>query len=276
MPSAKEPVRRLIRLGRISAAQVLSGVAKVLDPRAGCPLSWTPAPLTPVWSGFDDFGTGDGAPMNLRVWFPSLTSGGSLLRDCGRFPLVVLVNGQCQSATSPHLHWGSIATSLARSGYIVAAPNFGGSINFADEATFDRLDAAVQWMRGTSPLSSVTFPGEIGIAGHSYGGLLAMRYALRATIPPVSTVALLGSAVSEDVPSLDLLRTRFNGFRLFCWGEADNFAGVSDRDWSAAAGPGHAVRFSQANHWDFFPTSPPTPCADGLRRPGAVHNAPGS
>ncbi|MET1002476.1 MAG: hypothetical protein ABWZ15_11760, partial [Acidimicrobiia bacterium] len=146
---------------------MVSGVAEVLDPRTGCPVSWTPAPLTPVWSGFDDFSTGDGAPMEIRVWFPSFTSGGSLLRDCGRFPLVVLVNGQCQSATRPHLHWGSIATSLARSGYVVAAPNFGGSIGFGDEATFDRLDAAVQWMRATSPLSLVTFPGEIGIAGHS-------------------------------------------------------------------------------------------------------------
>ncbi len=64
-------------------------------------VSWTPAPLTPVWSGFDDFSPSDGAPMDVRVWFPSVTPGGSLLRDRGRFPLIVLVNGQCREETTP-------------------------------------------------------------------------------------------------------------------------------------------------------------------------------
>jgi dienelactone hydrolase len=268
MQPAGQHVWNLIRRGRISAARVLAGLAEVFDPGTGCPVAWTPAPLTPVWSGFDDFGPSEGAPMQIRVWFPSFTSGGSLLRECGRFPLIVLVNGQCQNDTNPHLHWGPIATSLARSGYVVAAPNFGGGIDFNSQAHFNLLEAAVQWMRGTSPFASVTFPWEIGVAGHSYGGLLAMRYALRATIPPVSTIAILGSAIGEDTANLDLLRIRFNGFRLFCWGGRDTFGQVPDRDWSAAAGPGHAVRFGQANHWDFFPTSPPTPCAVGLSERG--------
>jgi hypothetical protein len=231
-------------------------------------VSWTPAPLTPVWSGFDDFTPSDGAPADIRVWFPSLTPGGSLLRDRGRFPLIVLVHGQCREETTPQLHWGPIATSLARSGYIVAAPNFGGEIHFASQADFDRLQSSVQWVRGTSTFASVTFPWEIGIAGHSYGGLLAIRFAVRATLPPVSTIAVLGSSVGEDVENLDQLRNRFDGFRLFCWGGADTFGHIPDRDWSAAAGPGHAVRFSQGNHWDCFPRSPPTPCARGLSERG--------
>jgi hypothetical protein len=231
-------------------------------------VSWTPTPLTPVWSGFDDFGPSDGAPADVRVWFPSASSGGPLLRDHGRFPLVVLVHGQCRQDERHHLHWGPIATSLARSGYIVAAPAFGPEIHFADPAAFDRLESSVQWMRGRSPFASVTFPGEIGVAGHSYGGLLAMRYALFASLPPVSTLAVLGSALGEDVEHLDLLRDRFVGFRLFCWGGEDIFGQVPDRDWSAAAGPGHGVRFGEANHWDFFPPSPPTPCATGIGERG--------
>jgi acetyl esterase/lipase len=234
-------------------------------PRPGEPaVSWTPTPLTPVWSGFDDFTPDDGAPIDVRVWFPSATPGGTLLRDHGRFPLVALVNGQCPQETTPHLHWGPIATSLARSGYIVAAPNFGGGIDFRSPTSFDWLESSVQWVRATSPFSSVTFPGEIGVAGHSYGGLLAIRFALRATLPPVSTIAVLGSAVSEDVEHLDLLRDRFVSFRLFCWGGGDLFGQVPDRDWAAAAGPGHAVRIGQAGHWDCFPPSPPTPCATGV------------
>jgi hypothetical protein len=93
-----------------------------------------------------------------------------------------------------------------------------------------------------------------------------MRYALRATTPPVSTIAVLSSAVGEDVEYLDLMRDRFVGFRLFCWGGADTFGQVPDRDWAAAAGPGHAVRFSEASHWDCFPS--PTPCATGLSERG--------
>jgi predicted dienelactone hydrolase len=183
-------VGRIVRGARFSAARAVSGFARVLAPGSECPVSWTPAPLTPVWSGFDDFGPGDGAPTEIRVWFPSFSSGGSVLRECGRFPLVVMVNGQCQADANPHLHWGPIATSLGRSGYIVAAPNFGGAIDFNSQADFNLLGAAVQWLRGPSPFASVIFPWEIGIAGHSYGGLLAMRYALGAAIPPVSTIAI--------------------------------------------------------------------------------------
>ena len=83
--------------------------------------------------------------------------------------------------------------------------------------------------------------------------LHAMRYPLSSLMPPVSTVTVLGSAVSEDVATLDALRNGFTGFRLFCWGGSDTFGQIHDRDWSQAGGPGHAVRFTQASHWDLFP-----------------------
>jgi hypothetical protein len=211
-----------------------------------------------------DAGAGDGAPVPVRVWHPSLTPGGPLLTGCGRFPLVALVHGQCLADEDPHLHWNEIANSLARSGYVVMAPNLGGGVDFDSAADMARLSATVQWVLAGSPYSEVIHPGEIGMAGHSYGGLLAMRYALRPQHPPVAVIAILGSAVSEDTPTLDRLREAFAGPRLFCWGGADVFGQIAERNWAEAAGTGHAVRFGRANHWDFFPTDPPTPCAEGL------------
>lgn len=258
----------LARRVRGRGARLLRDLADVLDPGGGCPVAWTPAPLTPVWSGRADHEAGDGPPVDVRVWYPAATSSGPPLTGCGLFPLVLLVHGQCAPDAAPHLHWESIAISLARSGYVVAAPNLGGLIHFDSATNLGQVRDTVAWIVHQSPYAPVVHRWEIGVAGHSYGGLLAMRYALGASFPPVSTVAVLGSAVSEDVPTLDALRARFTGFRLFCWGGGDTFGQIPDRDWSAAAGPGHAVRFTEAGHWDVFPPIPPTPCATGFNERG--------
>lgn len=252
---------------RRAGAGVLTKLGHKLEP-TGCPLSWTPTPLTPVSSGRVDVTVAQGAPLETRLWYPA-RSGGSMLRGCGRFPLVVLVHGQCVTDQAPHRHWEAIGVSLARSGYVVAAPNFGGGIDFHSDAVAASIDATVRWARDASPAAPIVFPYEIGIAGHSYGGLAAIRYAVRASMPAVSTVAVLGSAISEDVENVDLLRQRFSGARLFAFGGADIFGQVPDRDWSAAAGRGHAVRFTTANHWDCFPPIPPTPCATGFAERGS-------
>ena len=75
-------------------------------PRAQCPLSWRPTVLTPVFYGMQDFGPSSGAPGPLRVFYPTLegtVDEAPLLRDCGRYPLIVLLHGQklLQKSSSP-------------------------------------------------------------------------------------------------------------------------------------------------------------------------------
>lgn len=220
-------------------------------------VSWTPTPLTPVWYGSAD---AVGQPAPMRVWYPSARRDGPRL--AGRYPLVVLVHGQCPADDTPHLRWEATARSVARSGYIVAAPHLG--LVTPGPATVQRLASTVDWLLGASTYARSIHPAEIGIAGHSYGGFAAIDYALSGTLRPVSTIAILGTGLhhEDDEGRAEALRTGFRGARLFCWGGGDPFATVRDADWAEAAGAGHAVRFDTANHWDAFP--PPTPCAGVL------------
>lgn len=234
------------------------------------PFAWPPTPLTPVRWGADAFTIGDGAPTQLRVWYPSRRTGGPIITDEGRFPLIVLLHGQCQLETEPHLHWEETARSLARSGYMVAAPNLGGLVDFNDPADLAAVGATVRWMLDRWAHRALVHPQEIGIAGHSYGGLLAIRYATGAPLPPVSAVAVLSSS-THDAPSVLAPLRNLAGARLFCFGGQDSPAEVGDAEWAEAAGAGHEVRFTDAGHWDCFPE--PTPCAEGLfdeRGPCAV------
>jgi hypothetical protein len=81
---------------RNQAAEVIDAVQKVLRPR--CPIPWRPNVLAPVFYGTRDVGPADGAPATARVYVPSLDGspdGAPVLRDCGRYPLIVFAHGNC-------------------------------------------------------------------------------------------------------------------------------------------------------------------------------------
>ena len=42
-----------------------------IPPRAGCPIGWQPSALTPVFHGYRTYAPADGAPVPLRVFYPS-------------------------------------------------------------------------------------------------------------------------------------------------------------------------------------------------------------
>jgi hypothetical protein len=90
-----------------------------------CPIAWRPTALAPVFYAYRDYGTAGGAPGDVRVFFPSLDGSpdsGEILRDCGRYPLIVFAHGHCSTDTDHYLKRFEVPAVLARAGYVVAVP----------------------------------------------------------------------------------------------------------------------------------------------------------
>lgn len=83
------------------------------------PIAWRPNALAPVFYGRRSYGTADGAPGDVRVFFPSLDGSpdtGEILRPCGLYPLIVFAHGHCPTDTDEYLKWFEVPAVLARAG----------------------------------------------------------------------------------------------------------------------------------------------------------------
>lgn len=230
-----------------------------VPPPVTCPIGWQPTALSPVRSGSRTLGPGEGAPVPLRVFFPSLgpdLESAPLLEGCGRYPLVVVAHGYSPGDTEPHLRWSRLAAHLARAGYVVVVPFLAGNASGSDpswsahpdEAT---LRAVTSWARTDWVHADVLLTDEAtGIVGHGFGALLAARVAHRGSV--AAWVGLSGPwqgwagddpfpLTLADVPSL-----------LVWGGPADRGAHLPDTTWQAMARPRHRVVFAGGWPWDYL------------------------
>ncbi len=156
-------------------------------PPATCPIGWQPQALAPVFFGARSLGPPDGAPVPLRIFFPSLDGSAEsapLLGGCGRYPLVLFAHGHCQGDTDHYDRWFRIPAQLARAGYVVVVPHLAGNAGgespsvstHPDEAT---LDAVLSWARSGWEHAGVLLPPPAtGVVGHSFGAMLDARFAV--------------------------------------------------------------------------------------------------
>jgi hypothetical protein len=76
-------------------------VNRILTPFLGddhriCPISWQPSISKPAFYGYRDFSIEDGAPANVRVFYPSLEGSphdAPMLAGCGHYPLILFLHG---------------------------------------------------------------------------------------------------------------------------------------------------------------------------------------
>src|SRR5215213_9897235 len=158
-----------------------------LAPPDTCPIGWQPNALEPVFYGVRDYSAADGAPANLRVFFPSLDGAvhsAPILDGCGRYPLVLFVHGDCSqnnpNVNEHYLQWFYPQAQLARSGYVVVVPNFGqvGHPSNFEQENNAFLDQTRSWMRDNWEHRDVLMSEPAtGIYGHSYGALISALYA---------------------------------------------------------------------------------------------------
>lgn len=221
-----------------------------------CALSFGPSVLAPVFYGYRDYDTVDGAPGPVRVYFPSIDgtpASARYLQGCGLFPLVIFLHGNCSSEPNHYRKWVYLPYTLARGGYVVAAPRLPGVESGSWDADVTLVQDLITWMRHgwrfRAGLERTT-----GIVGHSYGAMLGAVVA--PTVSADAYVSLSGGWIewfSTPPPYLSALAAP----SLFMWGTGDDSYAVLDDGastfWDAVPAPKHRVSFDGANHWDYLP-----------------------
>lgn len=237
-----------------------------LPPPASCPIGWQPAALTPVFYGARDLGPADGAPVRVRIFFPSLDGAvfsAPVLVGCGRYPLLVLAHGHCPGDPANYQKWFLLPAQLARAGYVVVVPELaataGGVHPSADpHPDLATLSAVIQWARQQWEHRDVLMgPPATGIVGHSYGAMVAARFAAAGGIAAYAGL----SGVWQDWPSGPPPIFAVTTPTLLTWGgEFDLFTQLTDSAWNQLPQPRHRAVFAEGQHWDYLPAGS-VPCA---------------
>jgi pimeloyl-ACP methyl ester carboxylesterase len=274
MLTRRELVRSALAVGVFGlVSDVLSGcTAEDLRQLQETTPGWFASILAPVFYGWHDFGPTDGAPTDLRVWYPSLdgTPQDARVAVAGHFPLVLFLHGQCAGVTDQYQTWFVLPAQLARSGYVVAVPDLGPEPAAPWENTSALTSAlkTLQWMRSAWPIRHVLAP-ETAVVGHSFGALLGAKtvangdpgYAVPTpapTVPPgpptpafSAFVGLAGPwanwAGVEQLPSL-------TAPTLLLFGDNDILAPFTNAMWDRIlpSTPKYRLRFTSAEHWDMW------------------------
>lgn len=244
-----------------------AGPAAATPPPASCLIGWQPQALAPVFWGVRSLGPADGAPVPLRIFFPSIegsVESAALLEGCGRYPLIVFAHGHCIGDSTHYRRWLRLPAQLARSGYVVVVPHLAGiaggqSPSVSTHPDLATLRSVVAWARSGWEHANVLLPPPAtGVAGHSYGAMLAARFAVDEQV--VAYAGLSGSwgdwfgDAPKPLPLLDLPN-------LLVWGgEESTDIQLSDATWNQLRKPRHRVIFENGEHWDYLDSSVNVPC----------------
>lgn len=245
-----------------------------VPPPASCPIAWQPQALAPVFWGVRSLGPADGAPVDLRIFFPSLdgsVESAPLLKGCGRYPLVLFTHGHCIGDADHFRRWFLIPAFLARSGYVVVVPRLAGnaggtSPSVPDHPDLATLDALLDWARtGWEHADVLLPPPHTGVVGHSFGAMLGARFAVGREI---SAFAGLSGGWHDWFGGAPFPLPLLTIPSLLTWGgPGDLFTQLSDAEWEAMARPRHRVVFEEGAHWDYLGTTD-IPCRTPASCPG--------
>lgn len=240
-----------------------------LAPRETCSIEWQPNALRPVFYGVRDYSTADGAPADLRVFFPSLDGAAHsapILDGCGRYPLVLFAHGDCPNADEHYLQWYYPQAQLARSGYVVVVPNLDSLIHPSnlDQAAYRILDETRSWMRDQWEHRDVLMPEPAtGIYGHSWGALISAIYADSHDVAAFAGLSGVWQDWQESPKAFEKLDVPM----LFIPDGDSSRPGpelmtvISEAEWNALPPPKHKIVFAQGRHWDYLPAGT-TPCEE--------------
>jgi dienelactone hydrolase len=227
-----------------------------IPPLAGCPIAWQPNALAPVFYGYRDYGVAEGSPTDVRVFFPSLDGSpdtGEILRDCGRYPIIVFAHGNCDIDIDEYLKWFEVPAQLARAGYVVAAPRLpqveGGTLPSQADGDLAILRDLVSWLRTGWSESAVVapLPAAAGLAGHSFGAGVAGRLAGGGSVSAFASLSGVMARATREAIAIP---------KLFIWGSNEFIppgVALTDTEWAAVTPPKHRVVFEDLEHWDYLP-----------------------
>jgi dienelactone hydrolase len=240
------------------------------DPSDSGGVDWPPDVLHPVFYGHQDVTTADGAPTDLRVYFPSVggnPAGAAILKLCVvRWPVVLFLHGQPPRGADGdtyHQAWGDLVHTLARSGYVVVVPNRSAGPPVDVDPLVAEAQALLGWVRRDWQDAEWVDqqPESTAIAGHSFGALAATVLALeqpqfRALLSFSGTFLegrdrhLAFDALSAiDTPSLFMWSDRFTD-------DLDTPVDGDTSAWDLIRAPKHGVRY-EGEHFDYLDRTVP-------------------
>jgi pimeloyl-ACP methyl ester carboxylesterase len=268
--------RRTALRGAVSLgiAASLAGCKDVIDVIGqACPedpadqggIDWVPDLMHPVAAAFQDVDVAQGAPGPARLWYPTFEvftdEGGPptprrILKHClARWPVVLFLHGQepCTIANYNRA-WTNIPASLARSGYVVIAPQHGRLLP-QDNSGVPFVAGFIDWVRNTWEHARFTDKRRdaVAVVGHSYGALLGARVATERS--DISACAFLSGPFAELNDRNSLLRG-LGRPTFYMFSPTENFANVNDGGlWDSFEYPKYAAQF-EGEHFDYI-TQPP-------------------
>jgi pimeloyl-ACP methyl ester carboxylesterase len=229
-------------------------------------VSWIPDVGHPVFWGYQDVGAAQGAPRDIRVYYPTL--GGSpenapIVKQCvGRWPVVLFLHGQNPSGTSLVGHqkrFQLIGADLARSGYVVVAPNHDAIEPVPERAPelVAKVMADLGWVREQWSESKWVDKQltSTAVMGHSFGALLGARVA--AAYPEIGAFVSLSGGYIELTDALAAMQA-VAAPSFFMWGQGgdpivSSFEELDGRLklWDKLTQPKYAAPF-QGEHFDYL------------------------
>jgi pimeloyl-ACP methyl ester carboxylesterase len=232
-----------------------------------CPIGWQPGALTPVFYGVRDLSPADGAPVPLRVFFPSLDGSvfsAPILEGCGRYPVILFAHGACPTDVEHYKKWFHLPAELARGGYVVVVPELAHTARGGHPATDPHPDLAtlaaiLTWVRGQWEHRGTLLPEPAtGICGHSYGAVLSARFAADNPQSFAGYASLSGVHTDWPTPPLPIQRLGLP-MQFIMGGQSDSFTDLGGSLWEGLARPRHRAVFANGFHWDYLQWAQ-TPC----------------
>ena len=237
---------------------------KVLEPDLNqpvaplaCPIDWTPTVLTPVFWGREQVLAGS-AQIPTTIYYPSLDGspdGAVILGDCGKYPLILFLHGHCASEDEHRVKWERHLAQLARSGFVVAAPFLSGiALGPTQDTLLDDVVAVNLWMRGVWSGKSHLFSASFsGVFGHSYGAMLACRFATTQTVTAYAGLSAGWHEWNTFGSGLNVPLFELSIPSLHVWGTEGLFSdAIVDADWAKIGKPKHRVVLHGGEHWTYL------------------------
>lgn len=270
MLSRRQYLRAMLAAGAVSPALLsLAGCGSTQvcpdDPNESAGVDWTPDILHPMFWGFQDLDTANGAPGPLRIYYPTYEGtpqNAPILKLCLiRYPVVLFTHGQapCVPDGNYFKRWQILGMVLARSGYVVVMPQLSQTAPTPESPDIAVGLAALDFVRNgwehrnwvDSDVTATT------VGGHSFGALLAARiHKARPTIGAYFGLSGVWTEVNDTIPLLQSIQVP----AFLSWGTLPEVADEnmdSGGLWQAVPGPKWAALFP-GFHFDYI--TPPAGC----------------
>ncbi len=235
---------------------------------ADCTIGWQPHAFSPVFYGHREYTPvlSDPAspPGKCRIFYPSVDgspSGAPPLEGCCKYPLIILIHGDCQGDENHYKKWFLLPAQLARSGYIVLVPSVPSvnSVPHSEHPAIAAMETFRTWILNDWEFYELVHPNT-GVIGHSFGAPIG------ASLSKANSNVKAFASLSEQYEMVNDYLT-MNKPVLFIRGNPTSDIGenLASFNWSATPQPKHKAEFVEGFHWDYMLASQ-AQCTNSLGR----------